>query len=468
MQSKTAQAQLAEAQRMQWTQLAQMARPPIGMNGLSNAMGMDAPPSRSSNYIQSALDMSGLGQGRNSVPSPMAQFDAYSPASMAPSPFFMSDAHEIVPLPAEVAEDAASRFTEVDESPNGKTASQLPMPSSPVRPYVPTVQVQTALGGIPNDADSGKVSEPLLGPTNIVWSAKPVTTSGLAASIPQASTTSQGISNDPPQSIRSSNSNGQPQSVHPQVTRRPPIVTSIPAAVFGRSDPSPAVAVLPEQANVAPAWRNDETQGLEHPAHDVPPVPATADDVPSRVRPRSESDEEAAGERHTKRRRTDQVRPWSIPCNQDTHSIVVVSSKQSRCIPPQAHAPVSAPRSVEPLNGMGVQDGKPSWNCASDTSDTETVAPLRVAELAPSGPAETVSTQPAASSASTVSPSASQTSKASSVRQTLEKVFDKNPHPSDAVFAKLASALKIEDVEPVKKLFALWRQNGHKPSVEGA
>jgi hypothetical protein len=122
---------------------------------------------------------------------------------------------------------------------------------------------------------------------------------------------------------------------------------------------------------------------------------------------------------------------------------------------------------VEPLNGTGVQDGKPSWNCASDTSDTDTVVPT-ILEPAPSFPEQTASTQPAVSSASTASPSAPQSSKASSVRQTLEKVFDKNPHPSDAVFAKLASALKIEDVEPVKKLFALWRQNGHKPSVDGA
>ena len=181
------------------------------------------------------------------------------------------------------------------------------MPSSPVRPYVSTVQAQTAPGGLLNGGDSGKVNEPLLGPTNIVQGAKPVTISGPAASIPQASTTNQGPSNDPPQSIRSSNPNGQPQSVPPQVTPRPPIVTSIAAAVFGRLDPSPAVAVLPGQANVAPARQNNETQGVASGV--APAVPAAADDVPSRVRPRSESDEEATGERHTKRRRTDQVRP---------------------------------------------------------------------------------------------------------------------------------------------------------------
>jgi hypothetical protein len=70
------------------------------------------------------------------------------------------------------------------------------------------------------------------------------------------------------------------------------------------------------------------------------------------------------------------------------------------------------------------------------------------------------------SSANVSSPSSSQqAAKASSVRLTLEKVFQKNPHPSDAVFDKLAMALKIEDVEPVKKLFALWRQNGHQPNT---
>lgn len=312
MQSMTAQAQLAEAQRTHWSQLAQMARPPIGMNGLSNAMGMDAQPAHSSNSLQSALNMSGLGQGRNSVPSPMAQFDVYSPASMAPSPFYMSDAHEIVQLPSEVAEGTESRFTEVNESPNGKS-----VPSSPVRPYVPTVQVQTGPSGtVPNGADSAKATEPSLGPPNTVQGAKPVTISGPAApSIPQASTMNRGISNGPPQSVRLGNSNGQPQSVSPQVTSRPaPIATSVAGAVFGRPEPSPAVDVSLKQTTEVPARQNNVNPTVVPPADVGPSGSAIADsivqltDVPSRVRPRSESDEEAAGERHTKRRRTDQVR----------------------------------------------------------------------------------------------------------------------------------------------------------------
>lgn len=85
----------------------------------------------------------------------------------------------------------------------------------------------------------------------------------------------------------------------------------------------------------------------------------------------------------------------------------------------------------------------------------------------------TVTTASQASQTSTTTSQASQAATArpaqgtpkprtSSVRQTLEAVFAKNPSPSDAVFMKLAEALKIEDIEPVKQLFALWRRNGHK------
>ncbi|KAJ9098129.1 hypothetical protein QFC21_004458 [Naganishia friedmannii] len=61
-------------------------------------------------------------------------------------------------------------------------------------------------------------------------------------------------------------------------------------------------------------------------------------------------------------------------------------------------------------------------------------------------------------------PSQGTPKRTSSVRQTLEVVFAKNPSPSDAAFRKLAEALKIEDIEPVKQLFALWRRNEHKSS----
>ncbi|KAI5452854.1 hypothetical protein NCC49_006394 [Naganishia albida] len=454
MQSRTAQAQLTEAQRLQWS-LTQMARSPIDMNGLSNAMGVDAQPTHSSGNLSSALDMFGLGQGRNSISSPMP-FDAFSP-SLAPSPYAMNDTHEIVQLPAQVQEDTASRFTEVNESPNGKTASHLPTPGSPVRPHA-----NVTAGANPRGVNTAQGNAPAFGSSGVFHSAKlvkPITpyATASASATSQASTVNRGISNGPPQSVRLGAPISHPQTVPLAVNPRPaPVnVSAVPLSQQERDlnrvvpvQPKPALETL-HPPNTARA----DAVPMTTVRTSVPAASKETDahkELPSRVRQRSVSDEEVAGERHTKRRRTD----------------------QSRCIPPRANAPSSPVdvSSVEPFqSATASQDGKPSWKCASDTSDNETVAPSR--SVVPANPEPTVSSS-TATQATTLNPStpassttSSQSSKPPSVRQTLEKVFDKNPHPSDAAFAKLASMLKIEDVEPVKKLFALWRKNGgyHKP-----
>jgi hypothetical protein len=310
MQSRTAQAQLAEAQRLQWsTQLTQMARPPIGMNGLSNAMSMDQ--QTHSGSLHSALDMFGLGQGRNSISSPMS-FEAFSP-TMAPSPYTMSDTHEIVQLPPQVEESTASRFTEVNESPNGKTGSQLPGPSSPAR-----ASARGTTSSKSSSADSAGTIQRPVEPATTTQRVNPVnpntslTTSAPLPASSQTSTANRGISNGPPQSVRLGAPSTQTQSVPAAAHSRPaPVKAPAASAVLGRADPMPN-RVSPVPPN-RPVRNNNATVDPVHPPKAVAPAQAVGagvevpKEVASRVRQRSESDEEAAGERHTKRRRTDQV-----------------------------------------------------------------------------------------------------------------------------------------------------------------
>lgn len=133
--------------------------------------------------------------------------------------------------------------------------------------------------------------------------------------------------------------------------------------------------------------------------------------------------------------------------------------------------------SVSQYDASGISSAQIRKADGEVTPSTAGIATISAAPPIPSTsqqlPQPAPPTVTTASQTSTTTSQASQTATArpaqgtpkprtSSVRQTLEAVFVKNPSPSDAVFMKLAEALKIEDIEPVKQLFALWRRNGHK------
>lgn len=326
--SVTAQAQLAAAQRNQWMQLAQMARPPIGMNGLSTAFTMDAmQPTPTANSRYAGLNMHGLESGREAVQFPMPQhFDSYSPSPMAHSPFYMSDANEIVPLPVEASEDTAGRFTEINESPDEKGASQLPTQSSPSRQHAEKAALQAGSSGtLRNGATPvatpqvavAIMGEPFMAHATSIESVKPVASNpalGVDSSVSVSSipTASRGPSNGQPQNVRVG---------RPEVSPRPPPI-AIPVDVSQKlvdvapdQDDSARESTIPSTGAVTPENQNSANESS---------IPMA--DAQTRIRQRSDSeDEQAAGERPTKRRRTDQVSSFALPTS-DTFLIVGRSS----------------------------------------------------------------------------------------------------------------------------------------------
>ncbi|GHJ85160.1 hypothetical protein NliqN6_1562 [Naganishia liquefaciens] len=419
-----------------------------------------------------------------------APFDPCAPYAMLPSSFILGGVSDIVPLPVDPTPNVASRFTEIPESPKrSSSAGVLPDESRPALP-----SSRASVGANPRDSSSTRSNRP----------SPPVVGQSRNSSAPtgqDAQTRSTGNSG-------SSGIQATPGSVRPTT----PHVESIPAETLqdgrplevSRNDVPPAETIIPapepaempvphaDAAPQVPSVRPVEASPtleasptvetpptVENPVETAPVVISSKEITPSavigndatRTRQRSDSVDEQAGERPTKRRRID----------------------QSRFIPPRGDVPSSPNRSTNvKLADEAEKQGadKPSWKTWSDSSgsdaegepetatvtttvvldkpaQTSAVAPDQAVNIAPSAPVSpsaTFSAAPLTVSIPTSSPS-QQAAQASSVRLTLEKVFQKNPNPSNAAFDKLASMLKIEDVEPLKKLFALWRQNGHQPNT---
>ncbi|KAJ9117538.1 hypothetical protein QFC22_004388 [Naganishia vaughanmartiniae] len=204
----------------------------------------------------------------------------------------------------------------------------------------------------------------------------------------------------------------------------------------------------------------------------------------SRVRERSDSDsEQSADERPIKRRRTDQSR-FIPPKFASRRSPVVKIEPGTRLDTTITTAiPVTTPSDLNTSSDSGTSgvvveismsevdtpDIRTGQTYKSDDGMTPSTAGMGTITF---GPATVTSAPPKLAgvltpqSSQTATPPAQGTPKrASSVRQTLEVVFAKNPSPSDAAFRKLAETLRIEDIEPVKQLFALWRRNQHKTTL---
>lgn len=510
--SLAAKAQLLNAQHTRQMQLAQMARTPSDMGGLSRAMSMDqVQPMRSVTSVPSTQETHRV--PTSLIPAPLSissPFDPYTPAAIAPSPFLLGDVDDIVALPTDTLEDVAARFTEVHESPNKNLATRL----SPYVSHKPASSRQVPVQATRAQATSNNSSSNGEG-NHVAASVISERRNSPASNVQVPQTTSTDAPERPtPQVIPSQPAKDTSRDVHTETAAPPttnPRASDVRAItsgtiMFSDSAPShteastPLVQVAtkePPSLPVSASVRIEPRMGTFGIALDTSTSMAISqppDDRTSRTRQRSESSEaHAVEERPTKRRRTDQVRfleylsKLSLTC-------LVLSFSQSRFMPPREDVSSSPnrPTSANIVNEDGQRRAdKPSWKALSDSSDTESEseiptvtatttvvldqprAPTKANETLTVARPATPSTAPttaAPSSAPSIangpSPSPSQqAAKASSVRLTLEKVFQKNPHPSDAVFDKLATALKIEDVEPVKKLFALWRQNGHKPNM---
>jgi hypothetical protein len=251
------------------------------------------------------------------VPAPMAMpspFDPFTPGAMESSPFLIGDVHDIVPLPAASPEDAASRFTEVLESPNGKAATQPTSDmarksvSSSQVPAIATESTPSSNGGVrasPAPASATHGQSPLL----------PLLTSTARALTP----------NIPVQTAESVLQAPSNETAAPSPEMPNPPETDVSATAVARVQ-SPKAATPSGETSAPPTAQLPETEAPPQQAiaatvaeqttqvGDSMPEPSAeiVDQNISRTRQRSESgDEQAVRERPTKRRRTDQVCSFS-------------------------------------------------------------------------------------------------------------------------------------------------------------
>lgn len=316
--SLAAKAQLLKAQQLQQMQLAQMARPPMGMGGLSGAMLMDGlQPAQGVSNVSSALDTRSVPSSL--VPAPMAMpspFDPFTPGAMDSPPFLIGDVNGIVPLPA-ASEDTASRFTEILESPNGKTATQSTSDmarksaSSSQDPVTVTQSTSSSNNNVQASPDPASVTYG----TSTASTAQASTTPAISA--PPVESVQQAL----PEAIAPPSETPRPSGLDVSATSVATGHSAKPLSPSAGSSIPPVVQVAVVEEPPHPAITATMAQAPTQVAETVlEPTAEVVDNTTSLTRQRSESDDEqAVRERPTKRRRTDQVRVFGNPDMHGAH-----------------------------------------------------------------------------------------------------------------------------------------------------
>ena len=334
--SLAAKAQLLNAHHQERTRSAQTTKPQMEMGRLAPAMSVEGIQSMQvTGNGRSVLDMrlksTALVPAQRSI---SATFDPFVPSAMMPSSILLGDVHDIVPLPVDQTEDVAARFTEIPESPSGKSSahtlpdtSQRALPSSQV-----PVQANSRL------PSSSRVDSPSVAPIVVQKrlpsssrvdgpSVAPIVVQKRTTSVPTRQAGSPAIQARPAQLLSPTS---QVESRHvtvPQETRPPEVAwdAAVPADTTRPSGPAenpvpPPVPVVTKEPSVQSCTA---PMAIESPGKTVDTSQVNKEITPSQVidngasrtRQRSDSVEGQVGQRPAKRRRTDQVRWLESPSN---------------------------------------------------------------------------------------------------------------------------------------------------------
>lgn len=315
--SLAAKTQLLNAPNHLRMRLAQTAEPQMDMGGLVALSTEGSQPMQGTGSGRSTLDMClkspALLPAQHSI---SATLDPFARSALMPSPILLRNVHDIVPLPVDSIKDVAARFTEIPETPNGKSSPRILPDTSQRAPSSGQVPAQANANG----TSRNRVDRPSVPPVVVQNRTVSVPT---GQGLPMRLTDNPGgpVSQAGPVQISKPTSHVAPrQPTVPQGTQ-PPEVTGNAAVLAETARPAePAMSSVPPEV---PAMAKEPsvqsvtaTMASESPAETVEITPGqVVNNRASRTRQRSDSVEEQVGERPTKRRRTDQVRWPRSPLN---------------------------------------------------------------------------------------------------------------------------------------------------------